>query len=105
MNFDRPWLLPIVLLGTTLFAWLYRYGDNRTNARALRYSNLAFLIAAAAPRRWPQLLLAIAWTVAVACVLFSVTGPHLWARVPVHGGTVVLCIDTSGSMQAADVEP
>lgn len=105
MNFDRPWLLPMMVVGTVLFVALYRYSEARAHERALRYSNLAFLIAAAVPRRWPSILAAVAWTVAVACVLFALTGPHVRAQVPVRGGAVVLCIDTSGSMQAADVQP
>jgi len=40
-------------------------------------------------------------------VLFgtALAGPRFVAVVPVRGGAVVLCVDTSGSMRAADVAP
>ncbi len=71
----------------------------------LKYSNLAFLIAAAQPPAWAVRALAAAWIAGVALVALAVAGPRVRTAVPVRDGTVVLCVDTSGSMAATDVQP
>jgi Ca-activated chloride channel family protein len=105
MSFAHPsFLLPAVSI-TLLFAALYAYAERRRIGRALKYSNLAFLIEAARPRTWPARLAAAAWILAVGLVALAFAGPRVHAAIPVRGGSVVLCVDTSGSMAAADVQP
>jgi Ca-activated chloride channel family protein len=71
----------------------------------MAYSNLAFAVDAMRPSRWPALVLFGALTAGVAALMLAFAGPRLVARVPVKDGTVILCIDTSGSMSATDLAP
>jgi Ca-activated chloride channel family protein len=77
----------------------------RANRQTIVYSNLPFLTGAVSPRRWPERLLAAAWIFGVLLVVLATSGPHVRATVPSLGGSVVLCVDTSGSMSAQDVAP
>jgi Ca-activated chloride channel family protein len=70
----------------------------------MRYSNLAFLVSSVKARTWPAKLLGAACALAAALIVFALSGPRVRAAVPV-AGSVVLCVDTSGSMTAADVAP
>ena len=105
MTFARPlWLLAaIAALG--VFVMLYRRFEKRRSAQALAYSNLDFALDAMKPSPLPGRLLSTAWIVGAAAVLLALAGPHFWTRVPAKDGTVVLCIDTSGSMRAHDLFP
>lgn len=105
MSFAHPAYIAIALIAAAFFAMLYRVFERRRAGQTIAYSSLPFLIAATAPRRWPQRALTGAWIVAVALAAFALSGPHVRAMVPSLGGSVVLCIDTSGSMSAADVQP
>ncbi len=105
MSFAKPQVLAIAIVVTAIFAAAYFWTQRRRKDGALRYSNLAFLIEAARPRAWPHAAVAAAWIAAVALVAMAFAGPRIRALVPVHGGAVVLCIDTSGSMAAQDVQP
>lgn len=53
----------------------------------------------------PGRLLSGVWLAGTAALLFALAGPTFAVRVPAREATVVLCIDTSGSMQAHDLEP
>ena len=105
MTFKHPWLLPAAVIAVLVFAAVYAYVHRRRHRQTLRFSNLAFLIAASQPAQWPARALAAAWITAVLLVTFALTGPRVQASVPVHDGAVVLCVDTSGSMAATDVQP
>ena len=105
MSFTHPEYILIAVLAAVAFLWIYRVIERRRVRQSLRYSNLTFLIGAVQPRAWPLRALAGAWIAAVALVVFALSGPHVRASVPVRDGSVVLCIDTSGSMSATDVEP
>lgn len=105
MTFVHPaWLLAAALVAAAVFA-LWRVFEQRKHAQALAYSNLAFLDAALPSNEWPSRAL-------LGCVVFAAlllgiapAGPHLIALVPAKDGTVMLCVDTSGSMAAQDVAP
>lgn len=105
MSFKHPWLLPLVLIAAAVFAAAYLYTQRRRNEQTLRFSNLAFLIAAAQPPLWPARALAAAWIAAVLLVSLAAAGPRARLWVPVRDGSVMLCVDTSGSMATADVSP
>ncbi|MBV9402749.1 MAG: VWA domain-containing protein [Candidatus Eremiobacteraeota bacterium] len=105
IEFTRPLLLlaGIAIVAACLFA--YEKLVLRRATDALAYTNLEFFISAMQPRRWPHV--AILATIGLAAALLSsaVAGPHITARLPAKDAAVVLCIDTSGSMNASDVQP
>lgn len=105
MSFGTPWGLLVAAGIVAAFAVLYRRLEGRKRANALRYSNLAFVLAATQSRPLFTRLLAAAWLAAVLLVALALADPrvHLW--LPAKDGAVVLCIDTSGSMAATDVTP
>jgi Ca-activated chloride channel family protein len=105
VTFAHPWWLAGAAAAAALFAWLYVLSERRRAAQALTYSNLAFAIGAMRPSRLPALILFLAFLLGVATLAVSVAGPRFTARVPTKDGTVVICIDTSGSMRAQDVAP
>jgi Ca-activated chloride channel family protein len=105
MSFTHPEFLAVAILAAIAFALLYRALERRRAQQTIAYSNLQFLIAAAAPSKMPQRAFTAAWVAAVALILFALCGPRVRAMVPSLGGSVVLCVDTSGSMNAADVSP
>jgi Ca-activated chloride channel homolog len=104
VTLERPAFIVLAAIAAIVAAAAYRLTWRRRTAQALRYSNLAFLTGALEARSWPARALGTAWICAVALVVFALAGPRVRAAVPV-GGSVVLCVDTSGSMMAGDVEP
>jgi Ca-activated chloride channel family protein len=92
-------------LAAAAFACAYVVLERRRAGQALTYSNLDFAIGAMRPSHLPAIALFLAWIVGVATLAASIAGPRFVARVPTKDGTVVLCIDTSGSMRAQDVDP
>jgi Ca-activated chloride channel family protein len=105
MSFAYPDRLIVALLGALAFVFVYRMLERRAHARALTYSNLAFALGALRPSRIPALVLLGVLTAGVAALALAVAGPRLWVRVPVKDASVILCIDTSGSMSATDIVP
>jgi Ca-activated chloride channel family protein len=105
VTFAHPGFIALAVFCALAFAALYALSVRRRVEQTLAYSNLPFLLAAASPRKWPERALVFAWVVGVAFLVIALAGPHVRANVPVLGGAIVLCIDTSGSMGATDVEP
>ena len=105
MTFRHPWLLLVAFIAAAAFAFVYSYTQRRRNEQTLRFSNLAFLVAAAQPPRWPARALAALWIAGVLLVALAASGPRAMLLLPVRDGSVMLCVDTSGSMAAADVAP
>ncbi len=105
MTFARPSELAASLVAAALLVWLYVMIERRSRSNALAYSNLAFALEALRPARWPAALLLAAYACGCTVLALALGGPHFIARVPTHDGTVVLCIDTSGSMRATDLSP
>lgn len=105
MSFTHPGYIGIAVFCAALFALLYSAVARKRVRQTIAYSHLPFLVGAVSARRWPERLLAGAWAFAVLLLVFAVSGPRVRAMVPSLGGSVVLCIDTSGSMNAADVAP
>ncbi len=105
MSFAHPLGLLAAVLAAAALAWLYRSLERRQRAQALLYSNVAFALDAMRPARWPAAALFAAFVLAVATLLGALAGPRFTARVPAKDGSVVICIDTSGSMRATDLEP
>ncbi len=105
MSFSNPfaalWLLPVL----AALAFAYRALERRRSAQALVYSNLAFAVEALRAPRWPGAALFAAFLLGTAGLLTALAGPRFDARAPTKDGTVIICIDTSGSMRARDVSP
>ncbi|MBC5809620.1 MAG: VWA domain-containing protein [Candidatus Eremiobacteraeota bacterium] len=105
MNLARPgWFVgALFLCGLLIFA--YRWAERRRQVQALGYSNFEFALAALQAPRSPVTALATAFAIGAAALALAVGGPHFTASVPIRNATVVLCIDTSGSMRAHDLVP
>jgi Ca-activated chloride channel family protein len=106
MSFGSPWLLLVLLLVPAVLAyalWL----DRRRARYAVAFTNLELLAAVAAtsrrrPLRWVPLLLFVLALVAASAALAR---PNAKIHVPSDKATIVLLVDVSGSMRAADVKP
>ena len=103
MQFASPgllWLLTLAPLLVAVYVWIL------SRMRRTRFPNVAIVRTAIAPgRRWrrhvpPALLLA-----ALAVLVVAMARPSASVVLPMQFKTVVLAMDTSGSMRAADVEP
>jgi Ca-activated chloride channel family protein len=105
MSFGHPFLLVLGIAGLALFAYLYRRFQARRQAQALAYSSVAFALEALQPPRWPAIALFTAFLVGTSAVLVAMANPRLETFLPSKDGTVMICLDTSGSMRAEDIEP
>ncbi|HYW53157.1 MAG TPA: VWA domain-containing protein [Dongiaceae bacterium] len=105
MSFAHPlWLVLGVVLALAFLAAAHA-ASRRASASALAYSDLAFFESATKQRMDPALAIALACALGIAALGAALAGPRFFASVPVRGGAVVLCVDTSGSMRATDVDP
>jgi Ca-activated chloride channel homolog len=98
------WLVAGVVVAA-LFLWAAHAASQRAAAAALAYTNLAFFESATRQRVDPALAIALAAALGITALGAALAGPRFTALVPVRGGAVVLCVDTSGSMRATDVQP
>ncbi|HEY1727596.1 MAG TPA: VWA domain-containing protein [Candidatus Baltobacteraceae bacterium] len=105
MSVQRPLALVLSILVAFAIAWLIAALGRRRRREAFTYSNLPFLLDAAQISAWPMRVLAgvIALGVLLGGVAFA--GVGLVLPVPAKDSSIVLCLDTSGSMRATDVEP
>ncbi len=98
------WLIAGVALAAA-FVWAARVASRRASAGVLAYSSVAFYAAATRTRFDPARLFVPAVLAGIVALGAALAQPRFTANVPVRGGAVVLCVDTSGSMRATDVEP
>jgi Ca-activated chloride channel family protein len=105
MSVERPLALVISVVLTCAIAWIIVRLARRRRSDAFTYSNLAFLLDAAQISVWPMRVLAavIAFGVLLGGIAFA--GVNLVLPMPARDGSIVVCLDTSGSMRATDVEP
>ncbi len=105
MTFQNPFLLPILLLVPGL-ALLYLLAQRRRTAYAVRFTNVD-LLASVAGRRpgFRRHLPAALFLVGMSAILLAAADPALNLEVARNRASVMLVIDTSGSMQATDVAP
>lgn len=104
MTFAHPVYIAVAGIVAAIFFGLYRWSEARKHAHVLQYSHLPFLIGATQPRVWIPRVFSAALVLAVTLVVIALAGPRVQASVPI-AGSVVLCIDTSGSMSARDIQP
>ena len=105
MTFSSPWfLLALLVVPATLAFGLWI--ERRRAKYAVAFTNLDVLASVATPRRrplrWLPLLL---FLLALACASTALARPRARVAVPSDRATIVLLIDVSGSMRAADVKP
>ena len=105
INFIWPellWLLLVVPLLLAAYLWLLA----RRKRTALRYANLALVRQAIARgASWRRHLPPALMLAAVAVLLVASARPTALISLPSQQETIVLAMDVSGSMRAADVEP
>jgi Ca-activated chloride channel family protein len=105
MTFLSPvWLL--ILVPVAALALAYVVLQRRRQRYAVRFASLPMLDKVV-PRRpgWRRHLPATLVVVALACLGLAAARPELSLRVPYDRATVMIAIDTSGSMAAPDVPP
>ncbi len=105
MNFlwpDLLWLLLLLPALVALYAWLL----GRRKKTALRYTSLS-LIKQAAGRGpgWRRHLPPVLMLLAIAAMLIAAARPLALIKLPSQQETIILAMDVSGSMRAADVQP
>ena len=105
MSFQAPLFL-LALLAVPLFAWALSAERRRRRRYAVRFPAAA-TVAAVAPgtATWRRWLPAALFLAALAALLIALARPQKTVAVPVERASVMLIIDTSGSMQATDVHP
>lgn len=99
---DRLWLLVVPLAGVGAYIWSLR----RHQRYAVRFSNVALLDKVAPDRPgWRRHLPVLATLIAIGSLVLALGRPVLAVTVPRDSATMVLAIDVSLSMDAADVGP
>ncbi len=105
MSFTWPYVLFALLLVPALLVlawWL----DGRRARYAVAFTNLELLAAVAGRRRpWRRLVPLILFVLALAAASTALARPRAIVSVPSNRATVVLLVDVSGSMRAADLKP
>jgi len=103
--YNPAWLWGLVLV--PVLAAVYWYTTRKKKQEALVFSNIAFIKSAlgdARKSRRVHVLFAIALAV-IALLFVGLADPHIPLEQTKEGANVVLVIDDSGSMQAADYQP
>lgn len=105
MSFEWPTAL-LGLVVVPALVVLYVVGERRRRAAAARFANPALLpnVVDRAPGRLRFVPLAV-FLAALTAMVVGVARPHAVVTVPREEATVVLAVDVSRSMKAADVQP
>ena len=99
---DMLWLLLLVPALVALYVWVQR----RRKKMALRYANLPLVkFAVGKGMGWRRHLPPLLMLAAVTVLIVAVARPAAVVTLPSSRATVILAIDVSGSMRAADMEP
>jgi Ca-activated chloride channel family protein len=104
-GFQWPFAL-LTLLAVPVLLAAYVAQLRRRRRRAVRYSSVALIRAAAPPRsRWRRHAPFALLLTAVAALGVAAARPQVGADVPVSRSSLILALDVSGSMCATDVTP
>ncbi|MDO9596903.1 MAG: VWA domain-containing protein [Azoarcus sp.] len=105
LNFIWPemrWLLLLLPLLIVLYLWLL----HRRKKTSLRYADLALVRQAMGKSAaWRRHLPPALMLLAIASLLLAATRPTALISLPSQQETIILAMDVSGSMRAADVQP
>lgn len=105
MRFLWPNLLWLLALLPVLGA-MYWYALRRKKKAALRYSSLTLVRAAMVPgQRWRRHVPPALFLIALAAAIIAMARPMASMVLPSEHVTLIMAMDVSRSMQAADVEP
>ena len=105
MSFEEPWRLAILAAPVALLL-AYVIAQRSRRKYALRFTSVD-LLASVAPKRpgWQRHVSAVLMLAAVSALVLGFAKPSTDKKVARQRGTVLLAIDTSGSMAATDVTP
>src|SRR5689334_1984757 len=105
MTFAEPVLL-IALLGVPLAALGYLYVQRRRSRYVVRFTNVD-LLANLVPKTpaWRRHVPPALYVAAMAALVIALARPSAMVAVPREDATIILAMDTSGSMMATDVAP
>jgi Ca-activated chloride channel family protein len=105
VSFEEPWRLAMLVAPLALLI-AYVVAQRARRKYALRFTSVD-LLASVAPRRpgWQRHISAVLMLAAVAALAFGFAKPTGTKKVARQRGTIMLAIDTSGSMAATDVAP
>ena len=105
MSFGSPWRLLLIVAPLILLVAYIVVQRTRRNY-ALRFTSVE-LLASVAPRRpgWQRHVSAVLMLIALLALVVGLARPSRSVRVAKERGTIILAIDTSGSMAATDVTP
>ena len=105
MTFASPWFLAALVL-VPLVLGLALWLDRRRTRYTVAFTNLELLAAVAPARRRPlRWLPLVLFLLALAAASTALARPNAKVSVPSDKATIVLLVDVSGSMRAADVKP
>jgi Ca-activated chloride channel homolog len=105
MTLTSPWLL-LALVPVAALAVAYVLVQRRRRRYAVRFATLPMLDKLVPQRpRWRRHLPAALLLLGLASLGLAAAQPVVDVRVPYERATVIVAIDTSGSMQADDVRP
>lgn len=105
MIFATPIFLLLLPILIAIVSFVFRGLLGRRQENAAAYGSLAFARSVFARSLPLERLLAGLLLFGVAAPAFALAGPRLLVHVPSHDGSVVLCVDTSGSMATTDIVP
>jgi len=105
MTFAQPSLL-IALLGVPLAVVGYLYVQRRRSRYVVRFTNVD-LLANLVPKTpaWRRHVPPALYVAAMAALVIALARPSAMVAVPREDATIILAMDTSGSMMATDVAP
>jgi Ca-activated chloride channel homolog len=105
MTFTEPFLL-IALVGVPLAVLGYLYVQRRRSRYVVRFTNVD-LLANLVPKTpaWRRHVPPALYVAAMAALVIALARPSAMVAVPREDATIILAMDTSGSMMATDVAP
>ena len=104
VDFSNPILL-LVLLAVPIFCWLYMVSARKRMKSALKFSSLSFTKSSVKTSGLRRHAFFIFTALAFTLLITAMADPHIPLETAREGVSVVLAIDTSGSMQATDYQP
>lgn len=104
MSFLSPWLLlSLLVVPAAVAVWLL--AERRRMRYAVRYTNVEVLATVVPARSWSRHVPPALFLIGLAVLLVALARPQVSRTLLKEQATVILVVDTSRSMQAADVEP
>jgi Ca-activated chloride channel family protein len=105
VSFQEPWRLVFIVAPIALLI-AYIVVQRMRSKYAMRFTSVD-LLASVAPRRagWQRHISALLMLAAVVLLVVGFAKPTTTVKTPKKDGTIMLTIDTSGSMAATDVSP